>query len=207
MSTPSSFNLVERSLPRYSIPAEGFPSVAARTSACSTPGLHKPYVMPPSILATSPAAKTCASVVDLMRASTLMPPRWPISRPHCRASSSRGLMPHDTTTKSTSSLDLCPSSSSATASTPSQPHDTSSNLTSVCTSTPRASTFSLSRSPATRSTCATMSCGATSSTCVRKPKFTRAFAASKPNKPPPITAADLLDFARCKIALTSSMVR
>mmetsp|Transcript_48028 Transcript_48028/g.112181 ORF Transcript_48028/g.112181 Transcript_48028/m.112181 type:complete len:279 (+) Transcript_48028:272-1108(+) len=207
MSTPSNLSLVERSLPRYSTPAEGFPNVAARTSACSTPGLHNPYGTPPPTLATSPAANMFASVIDLMRISTLMPPRGPISKPHCRANSSLGLTPQDTTTRSTSSFTLRPSSSNSSASTPSLPKDTSCNFTRVCTSTPSASTLNLRSSPATLSSCATISCGATSRTCARKPKSTSALAASRPNKPPPTTAAHLLDLALSSSALTSSMVR
>ena len=56
----------------------------------------------PRCQATSPMAKMSGSVV-CKRSSTTTPPRGPTSRPQSRASSSRGRMPAEMTTMSTSS--------------------------------------------------------------------------------------------------------
>mmetsp|Transcript_42368 Transcript_42368/g.87115 ORF Transcript_42368/g.87115 Transcript_42368/m.87115 type:complete len:210 (+) Transcript_42368:331-960(+) len=141
--------------------------------------------------------------------STLTPPRPPSSRPQPRASSSRGRTPQETTTMSTSKmmgsvsplgmnfkpLTLPPSSRTA-----------SWILAPLCTWMPRLLIFPSNALPASWLSCVGMRYGAISTTWLSISRSYTAFAASRPKRPPPITAARLDFFAAAMSASRSSIV-
>mmetsp|Transcript_7876 Transcript_7876/g.17356 ORF Transcript_7876/g.17356 Transcript_7876/m.17356 type:complete len:201 (+) Transcript_7876:1834-2436(+) len=135
-----------------------------------------------------------------------MPPRDPRASPQLSASSCRGRTPADTMTMSTSRTLSSPSSLILMPVTPLSPLTTSSTLTPQWTTGPNACTLALSMPPASASSCTGIRCGAISRMCVSSFKSYAAFAASKPSKPPPMTAAFLDLIARSIMAKRSSKV-
>src|SRR5437667_282125 len=119
------------------------------------------------------------------------------------ASSSRGRMPAETTTMSTTRSSPAAKRRPVTASVP--------RIACVCipvwTCTPSAAIFRRSTSPPAASTWRGMSRGANSTTCTSRPRSWTAFAASRPRSPPPMTAARRARALQARIASKSSIVR
>ena len=133
--------------------------------------------------ATSPIARMAGSLVRHWL-STTTPPRSPISRPQSRANWSRGRMPAENTIRSVSStLSSWKTMRWRLAS----PSSIRCVARSRSTCTPSASIFSRSSSPPSLSTCMGIRREANSTTAVSRFNPRRAFAASRPSKPPPTT--------------------
>ena len=113
-----------------------------------------------------------------------MPPRSPTSRPASRASSSRGRTPVAKITTSTSMEEPSLKTIFSTAIRPLMAEV----AVPTRTSTSMASMRRLSDSPPPSSTWRGISLGANSTTVVSAPSFFSAPAASRPNRPPPMTA-------------------
>ena len=115
----------------------------------------------------------------------MIPPLGPVKMPAPLATSSLAAIPAEITTMSTLRLEPSANSMVSTVSSPVK-HDV---FFEVWTVISIASILLLSNSPPLASNCRAISIGANSTTCVFIPRSLTAFAASKPNSPPPITAA------------------
>ena len=134
----------------------------------------------------------------------MIPPRSPNSRPLWRASSSRGRIPAENRMISVSSSAPSPNFMTWLAFAPSSIDDVAFW---VCTFTPRSSILERNTRPPRSSICTAIRRGANSTTWVSRFRSRRAFAASSPSKPPPITTPVFAFRLAARMASRSSMVR